>query len=114
LLGAIVQATTPWVAVTTVERADTLRRIWGVTPRQLRLLRAGAWRTARRRTAWRRTALLRTALCRRLLLGSAAAAGGSLAAMVPEQHGGGTRADAHDHGHDHDGDEPAVAPTGRG
>jgi len=31
LLGAIVQAATPWVAVTTVERADTLRRIWGVT-----------------------------------------------------------------------------------
>jgi hypothetical protein len=31
LLGAIVQAPTPWVAVTTVERADTLRRIWGVT-----------------------------------------------------------------------------------
>ena len=31
MLGAIVQAATPRVAVTTVERADTLRLIWGLT-----------------------------------------------------------------------------------
>ena len=50
----------------------------GRHPRQLGLLRAGAWRTAQ----WR-TALRRTALRHRLLHGKAAAAGGSLAAMVP-------------------------------
>jgi len=31
LLGAIVQAPTRWAAMTTLERADTLCRIWGVT-----------------------------------------------------------------------------------
>jgi hypothetical protein len=93
--------------MTTLERADTLCRIRGVTCASCACSVVGLGELLRR------AALRRTALRRRLLLGSAAAAAGRLAAMVPEQHGGGTRADARNHGHDHGGDEPATSPPGK-